>query len=41
MKRFILTPLAALALLATPALAAWNYNPGDLLLVFRNGSQDV
>src|ERR1700761_7611453 len=41
MKSFILRTLAALALLATPAARAWNYNAGDLLLVFRNGSQDV
>ena len=41
MKRFILSSLAALALLATPQVRAWNYNQGDLLLVFRNGSQDV
>ncbi len=41
MKRFTLPVLAALALLAAPAARAWNYNPGDLLLVFRNGSQDV
>jgi hypothetical protein len=42
MKRLILTSLAALSLLGTPtARASWNYNPGDLLLVFRNGSQDV
>jgi hypothetical protein len=41
MKRLILSSLAALALLATPQVRAWNYNQGDLLLVFRNGSQDV
>jgi len=42
MKRIILTTLlAALALLATPLARAWTYNNGDLLLVFRNGSQDV
>ena len=41
MKSFILTILAALALLAAPQAKAWNYNSGDVLLVFRNGSQDV
>jgi hypothetical protein len=41
MKRIIFTILAALALLATPQARAWTYNDGDLLLVFRNGSQDV
>lgn len=41
MKRFTLPILAALALLAAPAARAWNYNTGDVLLVFRNGSQDV
>ena len=41
MKSIILTTLAALALLATPLARAWNYNNGDVLLVFRNGSQDV
>ena len=41
MKRFILATLAALALLGTPSAKAWNYNSGDVLLVFRNGSQDV
>ncbi len=41
MKRLTLTTLAALVLLAAPLARAWNYNPGDLLLVFRNGAQDV
>jgi len=41
MKRFILSSLAALALLGTPQVWAWNYNQGDLLLVFRNGAQNV
>jgi hypothetical protein len=41
MKSFILITLAALALLAAPQAKAWNYNTGDVLLVFRNGSQDV
>jgi len=41
MKRFILTSLAAVALLAAPQVRAWTYADGDLLLIFRNGSQDV
>jgi hypothetical protein len=41
MKIFTLTILAALTLLAAPVARAWTYNDGDLLLVFRNGSQDV
>jgi len=41
MKRFILTSLAAVSLLAAPQLRAWTYNDGDVLLIFRNGSQDV
>jgi len=41
MKSIILTTLAALALLATPPARAWNYNNGDALLIFRNGSQDI
>jgi len=41
MKIFILTITAALTLLTTPLARAWTYNDGDLLLVFRNGSQDV
>ena len=41
MKKFILITLAALSLLTTPPARAWTYNNGDLLLVFRNGSQDV
>ena len=41
MKKIIHLTLAALALLATPLARAWTYNDGDVLLVFRNGSQDV
>jgi hypothetical protein len=41
MKRFILTLLAAVTLLAAPQVRAWTYADGDLLLIFRNGSQDV
>lgn len=41
MKRILLTLLAALALLATPLARAWTYNDGDVLLVFRKGSQNV
>jgi hypothetical protein len=41
MKKIIQLTLAALALLATPLARAWTYNDGDVLLVFRNGSQDV
>ncbi len=41
MKSIILTTLAALTLLATPLARAWTYNDGDVLLVFRNGSQDI
>ena len=43
MKRLILSSLAALALLGTPQARAWNYNQGDLFLIFRDagGSQDV
>ena len=41
MKRFILTSLAAVTLLAAPQVRAWTYADGDLLLIFRNGSQDV
>jgi hypothetical protein len=41
MKRIILTTLAALTLLTTPRARAWTYNDGDVLLVFRRGSQDV
>ena len=41
MKRFILTTLAAVTLLAAPQVRAWTYSDGDVLLVFRNGSQDV
>ncbi len=36
-----ITILAALTLLAAPVARAWTYNDGDLLVVFRNGSQDV
>ena len=41
MKSIILTTLAALTLLTTPQARAWTYNDGDVLLVFRRGSQDV
>lgn len=41
MKNFILTILSASTLLATPLARAWTYSDGDVLLVFRNGSQDV
>ena len=41
MKRIIPLGFASLWLLATPLAQAWNYNAGDLLLVFRNGSSDV
>jgi hypothetical protein len=41
MKRITFTILAALTLLAAPLARAWTYNNGDVLLVFRNGSQDV
>lgn len=41
MKKIIHLTLTALALLATPLARAWTYNDGDVLLVFRNGSQDV
>jgi hypothetical protein len=41
MKSILLTSLAALALLATPQARAWTYSDGDLLLVFRKGSQNV
>jgi hypothetical protein len=42
MKKFILTSLAALVLLATPQARAWTYNDGDLLLVFRaSGHKDI
>jgi hypothetical protein len=41
MKSFTITALAALVLLTSPLARAWTYNDGDLLLVFRNGSQDV
>ncbi len=41
MKKTIHLTLAALALLATPLARAWTYTDGDVLLVFRNGSQDV
>jgi hypothetical protein len=41
MKSIILTTLAALTLLTTPRARAWTYNDGDVLLVFRRGSQDV
>ena len=42
MKKIIPLSLAALAWLATPSARAWNYNVGDLLLVFRQtGASDV
>ena len=41
MKIFILITLAALTLPITPLARAWTYSDGDVLLVFRNGSQDV
>ena len=41
MKKIIHLTLTAFALLATPLARAWTYNDGDVLLVFRNGSQDV
>jgi hypothetical protein len=44
MKKIILSTLALLALLATPAARAWTYNNGDLLLIFRenvSGYNDI
>jgi hypothetical protein len=41
MKKIFLTSLAALALLATPLARAWNYTDGDVLLVFRGGTQNI
>ena len=41
MKRNLVFILAALALFATPQLRAWTYSDGDLLLIFRNGGNDV
>lgn len=41
MKSLILTTLAVLTLFTTPLARAWTYSDGDVLLVFRNGSQDV
>ena len=41
MKKNILFTLAALTLLATPSARAWTYSDGDVLLVFRKGSQNV
>jgi hypothetical protein len=41
MKSIILTTLAALTLLTTPQARAWTYNDGDVLLIFRQGSQNV
>ena len=41
MKSLILITLAALTLLTAPVARAWTYSDGDVLLVFRNGSQDV
>jgi hypothetical protein len=41
MKNYLLISLAALSLLAAPPARAWTYNDGDVLLVFRHGSDDV
>ncbi len=41
MKSILLITLAALALLTTPPARAWTYNDGDVLLVFRKGSQNI
>ncbi len=41
MKSFILTTLAVLTLLATPQARAWTYSDGDVLLVFRKGTQNI
>ena len=41
MKKILLITLAAVTLLTTPLARAWTYNDGDLLLVFRKGSQNV
>jgi hypothetical protein len=41
MKSIILTTLTALALLTTPPARAWTYSDGDVLLVFRKGSQNI
>jgi hypothetical protein len=41
MKSILLITLAALALLAAPLARAWTYNDGDVLLVFRKGSQNI
>ena len=41
MKKLTFTTLAALTLLATPLARAWTYHDGDLLLVFRKGTQNV
>ena len=41
MKKIILLTLAAVTWLAAPLAQAWTYSDGDVLLVFRNGSQDV
>jgi hypothetical protein len=41
MKSIILITLAALTLLATPLARAWTYNDGDVLLIFRKGTQNI
>jgi hypothetical protein len=41
MKSIILITLAALSLLTTPPARAWTYSDGDVLLVFRKGSQNI
>ncbi len=42
MKKYHLTALAALVLLATPLSRAWTYSDGDALLIFReSGVNDV
>jgi len=42
MKKYHLTALAALVLLATPLAQAWTYSDGDTLLIFReSGLNDV
>jgi len=41
MKRIILTILTAATLLSASPARAWIYNAGDVLLIFRNGSQDI
>jgi hypothetical protein len=41
MKKIILLTLAALTLLGAPQARAWTYNDGDVLLIFRKGSQNI